>query len=62
MVEFRKQMVASAEAFRDGKPAIGTGAARASKHTCSFQAVLPKTIDWRNIQGASDIASAVDPA
>ncbi len=62
VVEFRKRMVAAADAFRDGKPAIGTGAARASKDTCSFQAVLPKTIDWRNIQGASDIASAVAAA
>ncbi len=62
VVEFRKQMVAAARAFRNGDPAIGTGAARASKHTCSFQAVLPKTIDWRNIQGASDIASAIAAA
>ena len=62
VVEFRKQMVTAAQAFREGKPAIGTGAARASKHTCSFQAVLPKTIDWRSIQGANDIATAVAAA
>ena len=62
VVEFRKQMVAAAQAFRDGNAAIGTGTARASKHTCSFQAVLPKTIDWRSIQGASDIATAVAAA
>ena len=62
VVEFRKRMVAAAQEFRDGKPALGTGAARAPKHTCSFQAVLPKTVDWRSIQGAGDIASAVAAA
>ncbi len=62
VVEFRKQMVASARAFADGKPAIGTGAARVSKHVCSFQAVMPKTVDWRTIQSAGDIAAAVSAA
>jgi phthalate 4,5-dioxygenase oxygenase subunit len=59
VVEFRKQMVEAAQAFRDGKPAIGTGSARVSRDTCSYQAVMPKTTDWRNIRTPSDIASAV---
>ena len=62
VVEFRKQMVASARAFAEGKPAIGTGAARVSKEVCSFQAVMPKTVDWRTIQSAGDIAAAVSAA
>ena len=62
VVEFRKQMVAAAQAFRDGETAIGTGCARASKETCSFQAVLPKSVDWRNIHSASDIASMIAAA
>ena len=62
VVEFRKQMVAAATAFRDGKPAIGTGSAQVPQDICSFQAVLPKTIDWRNIRTPNDIASAIAAA
>ena len=62
VVEFRKQMVAAAQGFANGKPAIGTGAARASKDVCSFQAVMPKAVDWRTIQSAGDIAAAVSAA
>ncbi len=62
VVEFRKQMVAAARAFAEGRPAIGTGAARVSKEVCSFQAVMPKTVDWRTIQSAGDIAAAVSAA
>ena len=62
VVEFRKQMVEAAQAFRDGKPAIGTGAAQVPQGTCSYQAVLPKTSDWRNIRNPGDIAAAVAAA
>ncbi len=62
VVEFRKQMVTAARAFADGQPAIGTGAARVSTEVCSFQAVMPKTVDWRTIQSAGDIAAAVAAA
>ena len=58
IVEFRKQMVAAARAFADGAPAIGTGEARIAQGVCSFQAVLPKSSDWRKIEFANDIASA----
>lgn len=47
VVEFRKQMVKAAQAFADGEPAIGTGDATIPAHTCSFQAVVPKTINWK---------------
>ncbi len=62
VVEFRKQMVAAVTAFRDGQSAIGTGSAQVPLDTCSFQAVLPKTIDWRNIRTPNDIASAIAAA
>lgn len=62
VVEFRKQMVAAAQAFAAGKPAIGTGAARVPQGTCSLQAVLPKTTDWRNIHTVGDIATATAAA
>ena len=52
-------MVAAVSAFQTGAPAIGSGAARVKTDVCSFQAVLPKTVDWRNIKSAGDIAAAV---
>ena len=57
VVEFRKQMVAAALAFRTGAAAIGTGAARVKPGVCSFQAVMPKTTDWRSIENESDIVA-----
>jgi phthalate 4,5-dioxygenase oxygenase subunit len=62
VVEFRRQMVAAAQAFHAGEPAIGTGADRVPMETCSFQVVLPKTTDWRNIKTAADIAASVAAA
>lgn len=47
VVEFRREMVEAARAFRDGAPAIGTGSAAVSDDVCAFQAVVPKTTDWR---------------
>lgn len=47
IVEFRRQMVEAARAFADGAPAIGTGDARIPPQVCAFQAILPKTGDWR---------------
>ena len=62
VVEFRKQMVAAARAFAEGAPAIGTGDARIAQGVCSFQAVIPKSSDWRKIAFAKDLASAVKAA
>ena len=47
VVEFRQQMLEAVRAFQNGEPAIGTGAARIPSSICSFQAIVPKTTDWR---------------
>ena len=47
IVEFRRQMVEAARTFAGGAPAIGTGEARIPPQVCAFQAILPKTADWR---------------
>jgi phthalate 4,5-dioxygenase oxygenase subunit len=47
IVEFRRQMVDAARAFMAGKPAIGTGADAIPASVCAFQAIIPKTADWR---------------
>jgi len=47
VVEFRKRMLEAVNAFQQGEPAIGTGPARIPDLACSFQAILPKTTDWR---------------
>jgi phthalate 4,5-dioxygenase oxygenase subunit len=47
IVEFRRQMVEAVRAFQQGMPAIGTGEHAATPNDCSFQAIIPKTTDWR---------------
>lgn len=47
VVEFRKQMVEAVRDFVAGKPAIGTGDNAATIRVCSYQAIIPKTTDWR---------------
>ena len=47
IVEFRRQMVAAARAFAQGQPAIGTGEQAIPTTVCAFQAIVPKTTDWR---------------
>ena len=47
IVAFRKQMVAAVRAFYEGGEAIGTGASRLPPDVCSFQAIVPKSTDWR---------------
>ena len=47
VVEFRRQMLDAVRAFQNGAPAIGTGAAGIPSSVCSFQAIVPKTTDWR---------------
>lgn len=47
IVEFRRQMVDAVKAFESGALAIGTGKDAIDATVCSFQAVVPKTIDWR---------------
>ena len=48
VVEFRKQMIEAVRAVADGSPAIGTGVQATPTDVCSFQHVIPKTIDWRD--------------
>ncbi len=47
IVEFRKQMLEAVRAFQAGQPAIGTGDAYIPPQVCSFQAIIPKTTDWK---------------
>jgi len=47
VVEFRRQMVAAVRDFAAGKPAIGTGDLAIPAKVCSFQAIVPKTVDWK---------------
>ena len=48
IVEFRRQMVDAVRAFQQGQAAIGTGEQAATPAVCSFQAIIPKTTDWRS--------------
>ncbi len=50
IVEFRRQMVDAVKVFQRGEPAIGTGDDVVTPEVCSFQAVVPKTTDWREFQ------------
>ena len=47
IVEFRRQMLDAVKAFQQGAPAIGTGDDAVTPAVCSFQAIVPKTTDWR---------------
>jgi phthalate 4,5-dioxygenase oxygenase subunit len=51
-VEFRKQMLQAVQAFAKGEPAIGTGDKRIPKEICAYQAIVPKTTDWRAYEAA----------
>lgn len=47
IVEFRKQMLDAVKAFQEGGEAIGTGTNAVPADVCAFQAVVPKSDDWR---------------
>ena len=50
VVHFRRMMVAAAEKFRDGGPAIGTAEPRVPHvRLASFEGVVPNTTDWRTL-------------
>jgi phthalate 4,5-dioxygenase oxygenase subunit len=50
VVHFRRMMVAAAEKFRAGGPAIGTTEPRIPHvELASFEGVVPKTTDWRTL-------------
>lgn len=48
IVEFRRQMLDAVKGFQAGGNAIGTGADAIPSTVCSFQAIVPKTTDWRD--------------
>jgi phthalate 4,5-dioxygenase oxygenase subunit len=50
IVEFRKQMLEAVQAFQNGEAAIGTGDKAISHEVCAFQAIVPKTTDWRTFE------------
>lgn len=45
-------------AFRDGGPAIGTGALAIPEAICSYQSVIPKSGDWRDYPAVPVLAAA----
>jgi phthalate 4,5-dioxygenase len=47
IVEFRTLMLDAVQAFDRGAAAIGTGESLIPASVCSFQAIVPKTTDWR---------------
>ena len=61
IVEFRKQMLDAVRAFQGGAPAIGTLESRIPVTVCAFQAIIPKTTDWRTF-GASHVWDSSEPA
>lgn len=50
IVEFRRQMVEAARAVLGDGPVIGTGASVIAPDVCSFQAIVPKTVGWKDFQ------------
>ncbi|WP_119155293.1 Rieske 2Fe-2S domain-containing protein [Caldimonas tepidiphila] len=50
IVEFRRQMLDAVRAFQAGEPAIGTGEQAIPAEICAFQAIVPKTTDWREFE------------
>jgi phthalate 4,5-dioxygenase oxygenase subunit len=61
IVEFRRQMLDAVRAFERGEPAIGTGSSRIPRSVCAFQAIVPKTTDWRAF-AASYVWTGAQPA
>ena len=50
IVEFRRQMVDAVQRFARGERAIGTGEEALPRLVCAFQAIVPKTTDWREFR------------
>jgi phthalate 4,5-dioxygenase oxygenase subunit len=61
VVEFRKLMLDAVRAFQAGEAAIGTGASRIPDSVVAFQAIVPKTTDWRAYQ-ANYVWDTSEPA
>jgi phthalate 4,5-dioxygenase oxygenase subunit len=61
VVEFRKLMLDAVRDFQAGGQAIGTGDSRIPDNVCAFQAIVPKTTDWR-AYAAHHVWTAKEPA
>ncbi len=61
IVEFRKQMLEAVKAFQSGGSAIGTGEGRIPASVCAFQAIVPKSTDWREY-ACGYVWDTVEPA
>ena len=68
IVEFRKQMIGAVRSFQQGGPAIGTGELAIPRSVCSFQAIVPKSTDWRDfavrpvMAGGADNSDEMEPS
>jgi phthalate 4,5-dioxygenase oxygenase subunit len=51
IVEFRQRMLKAVRDFMAGELPIGTGANTVPREVCSYQAIVPKTTDWRSFAG-----------
>jgi phthalate 4,5-dioxygenase len=47
IVEFRRRMLDAVRAFQAGAPSIGTGESAIPPDVCAYQAIVPKSVDWR---------------
>lgn len=61
IVEFRKLMLDAVHAFQKGEPAMGTGDSAIPASVCAFQAIIPKTSDWRTYD-ARYVWDSAEPA
>jgi len=58
VAQFRRMMVAAAEKFRQGAPAIGAAGPRVPyAGLASFEGVVPRTTDWRTLGAAKQEAT-----
>jgi phthalate 4,5-dioxygenase oxygenase subunit len=48
IIEFRRRMLRAVRAFQEGAPAIGTGELSMPSDVCAYQAIIPKSVDWRS--------------
>ena len=65
IVEFRRQMLDAVRAVQDGKPAIGTGDSAIPASVCAYQAIVPKSTDWRSFEARyvwDNQAPALEPS
>ena len=49
VAQFRRMMVAAAQAFQAGAPAFGTQKSARYVDLASFEGIVPKSTDWRTL-------------